>query len=116
MAASLGFEGGVVSQLFCAFDCQSDRGLRLFGERGVITLPERFWEATEATLRHGLDPATVVHRGFELNGFEGQVREATRAIREGRTESAVVPLADTVEVLQWIDRIRERCGFAVPRA
>jgi predicted dehydrogenase len=116
VAASLGFQGGVVSQVFCAFDCQSDRGLRLFGERGVITLPERFWEATEATLRHGLDAPTVVQRPFELNGFEGQVREATQAIREGRTESARMPLADTVEVLHWIDRIRARCGFAPPHA
>jgi predicted dehydrogenase len=111
VAASLQFEGGVVSQVFCAFDCQSDRGLRLFGERGVITLPERFWEATTATLRHGLAPPQVVEAGFEINGFEGQVREATTAIRAGRTQSDVVPLADTVQVLEWIDRIRAACGF-----
>ena len=114
VAATLTFEGGVASQLFCAFDCQSDRGLRLFGERGVISLPERFWQATAATLRHGLDELQVAERPFEINGFEGQVREASAAIREGRGESAHVPLADTIEVLDWIDRIRERCGFAPP--
>ena len=112
VAASLRFANGVVAQLFCAFDCQSDRGLRLFGERGVITVPERFWEATEATLRHGLDAPTVVHRPFELNGFEGQLREATRCILEGRGESAVMRLADTIEVAHWTARIRAQCGFA----
>lgn len=116
VAASLRFAGGVVSQLFCAFDCQADRGLRLFGARGVISVPERFWEGTEASLRHGLDAPTVVQRPFEINGFEGQVREATQAIREGRSESAVLPLADTVEVARWTERIRERCGFAAPHA
>ena len=111
VAASLRFANGVVAQLFCAFDCQSDRGLRLFGERGVISVPERFWEGTEALLRHGLQAPTVVRRLFELNGFEGQLREATRCILEGRTESAVMPLADTVEVARWTDRIRVQCGF-----
>ena len=38
MAASLRFSNGVVAQLFCAFDCQSDRGLRLFGD-GESTEP-----------------------------------------------------------------------------
>ena len=55
--------------------------------------------------------AQVVEAAFEINGFEGQVREATAAIRAGRTQSAVVPLADTVQVLEWIDRIRAACGF-----
>lgn len=111
ISASLCFEGGVVAQMYCGFDSHSDRGLRLFGERGVISLPDRFWEATEAHLQHGRGEGLVQHRYFEINGFEGQLREATRCIRQGLRESPVMPQSDTLQVMQWMDAIRARCGF-----
>ncbi len=111
ISGSLCFEGGVVAQFHCGFDGHSDRGLRLFGERGVISLPDRFWEATEAHLQHGRGEVTVVKREFEINGFEGQVREATRCIREGLRESPHMPQAETLQVMQWMDQICAQCGF-----
>jgi predicted dehydrogenase len=114
ISGSLCFEGDVVAQFHCGFDGHADRGLRLFGERGVISLPDRFWEATEAQLQHGRGEVTVVKREFEINGFEGQVREATRCIRAGLRESPQMPQAETLQVMQWMDRIREECGFRAP--
>lgn len=111
ISGSLVFDDGVVAQFHCGFDGHSDRGLRLFGERGVISLPDRFWEATEARLQHGRGDITVVQREFEINGFEGQVREATRCIGEGLRESSHMPGAETLQVMRWMDHIRERCGF-----
>ena len=113
ISGSLCFEGGVVAQFHCGFDGHADRGLRLFGERGVISLPDRFWEATEARLQHGRGDVSVVRREFEINGFEGQIREATRCIREGLRESPVMPQAETLQVMQWMDSIRAHCGFQV---
>ena len=113
ISGSLCFDEGVVAQFHCGFDGHSDRGLRLFGERGVINLPDRFWEATEAHLQHGRGDTVVVKRDFEINGFEGQVREATRCIRAGLRESPQMPQTETLQVMQWMDQIRRQCGFKI---
>lgn len=114
--ASLRFSGGVVSQLLCGFDTQGENALRLFGEKGVITLPTHFWEATRATLRLGEGELLVVDRAFPINGFEGQVLEAMACIRRGAIESPVMPHADTLQVMQWMERIRTLVGVAPARA
>ena len=41
------------------------------------------------------------------NGFTYEIEDAVTCIREGRTESAVVPWADTMACAKLFDRINE---------
>ncbi len=47
-------------------------------------------------------------------GFELEVAEVERALRTGDTESPVVPLRDTVEILEIIDQARGQIGVRYP--
>jgi predicted dehydrogenase len=121
VAATLQWPGGVTAQLVCGLDLQADNSLRIFGERGAIEVPggttAGFWQATSARLqRQWQNPAEalVVHAPFAINGFEGQIVEATRCIRAGLIESPVMPHAETLATLGWIDQLRARLGVRYP--
>ncbi len=114
LAATLTFDGGVVSQFVCALDAQADNSLRIFGERGHIVLPQRFWEPTQAELhRQGQDPL-IVPTPFRINGFEGEIEETMRCVRAGLSQSPVMPLAETLATLAWMDQMRQQLGVRYP--
>ena len=58
-------------------------------------------------------PETMA-RPFEINGFENEIRETMRCARAGEIESPVVPHAETLAVLGWMDRIRALAGVKSP--
>jgi len=53
---------------------------------------------------------------FEIagNGYHYQAEEVARCVREGRTESAVMPLDETLAILADLDRIRAQWGLRYP--
>ncbi len=114
VSASLDFAGGVVSQFVCGFDGSADNSFRIFGERGAITIGANFWEATTATLHRTDAESVTVKCPLRLNGFEGEIEEAMLNIAIGNVESAVMPHADTVATLGWMDRIRADIGVRYP--
>ena len=114
LSVMLGFADGIASQFVCGFDGAADNGLRILGQHGHITLPDTFWEARRAVLcRSGEAPVTV-ERPFGINGFEYEIAEAVRCIRAGAVESPVMPHAETVATLRWMDALRARIGVRYP--
>jgi predicted dehydrogenase len=114
MTATLRFVGDVHLQFRCGFDAMADNSLRIFGERGVLTMPARFWEATAAVLSLDGEAEERVERPFAINGFEGEILEAMHCIRAGRQESARLPLSDTLAVTAWSDTIRRHVELRYP--
>lgn len=114
IAATLSFADGLVSQFVCGLDGCATNSLVIHGERGVIELPARFWQATEAHLQRIGEPGQRVQAPFEVNGFEYEIAEAQRCIRAGLIESATMPHAETLATLRWMDEIRRQVGVRYP--
>ena len=112
--ASLDFAEGLTAQFICGFDGVADNGLRIFGERGMISLPQNFWEATEATLQRPGQTVERVAAPFRINGFEGEIEEAQACIAAGLMESLRMPHAETLTTLDWMDQIRRQLGVRYP--
>jgi predicted dehydrogenase len=114
VSAQLVFEGGVVAQLFCAFDSQADNGLHLQGEHGCIVVPHHFWQGTQAQCLQAGQPPLLLDRPFAVNGFEGEVLEAVRCIRAGQVESPRMPHQETLALAQTLDAMRQQLGVRYP--
>ena len=115
VAASLQFPGGIVSQFQCGLDGAADNSLRIFGERGVITVPERFWEGSTATLQtHGTATRNCASSVPDQRLRRRDPGGDGAASRRGEVESAVMPHADTVTIAAWMDRIRAIIGLKYP--
>lgn len=114
VAGTLCFPDGVVAQFVCAFDCAADNALRIFGERGHIVVPHRFWEATQAVLVRDGQPPETVDAPFRINGFEGEIEEAMRRVRAGLTQSPRMPHEESLAIVGWLDQMRQQLGVRYP--
>ena len=106
----LDFELGTAS-LATSFRSKLPNIAYLVGTEGYIAIPD-FWRARECSL-HVLDQCVDRFADSRAgNGFEYEIREVSREVRNGLHESAWVPLAHSLRVQSLMDRIRS--GFGGP--
>jgi predicted dehydrogenase len=87
---------------------------RVFGSTGWIDVPPRFHHPTELILhRPGAEPVRETHPPLG-GGYAHELIEVTECVRAGRTESAVMPLDDTLAVMAVLDEASAQLG--VPHA
>ena len=101
---SLEFEH-TLADLSTSFAANLENRMVLYGEKGKIVLPFPHY-ASECSL-YDSDGTLVEHYRETENGFTYEIQDTMACIREGRTESAVVPWADTMACAKLFDRIDE---------
>ena len=99
----LGFDEGTTATLMCSLHSPMPGHARVFGTRGWIDILPRFHHPISFVLhRQGHESEQ-----FDLpplgDGYSHELIEATEAIKAGRTESAVMPLDDTLTVQRVLE-------------
>jgi predicted dehydrogenase len=86
---------------------------RIAGTDGSIDLPAMMHCPNSLTVS---SPAGVEHidAGYEGNGLRFEIDEVHRCLREGRTESTVVPLHESIALATTLDTIRAELGVVYP--
>ncbi len=102
-----------LAQLGSAVSVELGRDAVINGSRGRIEIP-RFWAAQTARLIPEGSEADMVTVPHPANGFEYEIREVMDCVTEGRTESTVMPLADSIELAGLCDEIRRQVGVRYP--
>jgi predicted dehydrogenase len=83
---------------------------RVFGTAGWIDVLPRFHHPTTIVLhRTGAEPETITRRPLGA-GYAHELIEVTECLRAGRTESAVMPLADTLAVQTVLGEAADQLG------
>ena len=109
----LGYDSGQIANLFCAIRTETLKEARIIGTEGAIHIPE-FWQATSATLiRVGKDPVHI-EMPFIANGHENQAIEVINCIWEGKLESDVMPLDESLSIMKTMDTVRKQWGLEYP--
>jgi len=83
---------------------------RVFGTTGWIDVLPRFHHPETFVLhRTGAEPVTVTRRQLG-QGYAHELIEVTECVRAGSRESAVMPLADTLDVQRLLGEAAEQLG------
>jgi predicted dehydrogenase len=109
----LGFPGGRSASLFCSLRCASPGQMRIYGTEGWIDVLPRFHHPdTIVVHRLGAEPETIVapHTGA---GYAHELIEVTDCVAAGKTQSDVMPLADTVAVQDVMGEVVRQLGALV---
>lgn len=107
----LDYGGGRRADLITSFVEQRPRDAVITGTKGIIRVP-MFPAADHFTLtRPGGAPDLIQ---CEAAGFEHEVREFHRCLREELLESPAMPLDDTLEVIRTADSLRNLWGMNYP--
>ena len=106
----LGYEDGRAAALLMSLRNPTPGAARLHGTRGWIEIHPRFHHPRSFTLsRTGAEPET-----FELPplgvGYSHELIEVDECLRAGRTESEIMPLADTLAVQRVLNAACEQLG------
>lgn len=112
-AAILGYEHNRMAIVSTAIMVNTPHEARICGTEGRIHMPD-FWHPSELTLyRNGQSPQT-----FELpivgNGYNYEAIELANCVREGKLESNIMPLDETLGLMQTLDKIRAEWGLKYP--
>ena len=113
ISLSLGYGSGAVASLSSTLTALSPRTASIATERGRIDLAEPFHQPTSATwVSDGA--AQVITENVIGSGLAHEALEVIRCLRNGETESPLVPLDETVAVMALMDRIRQKIGLRYP--
>lgn len=109
------FKEGVMANLSSAITVNMSNQAIIYGEKGKIVVPH-FWKADLAELHdyNGNLLDSYFHPLFS-NGYTYEAIEVNTCLREGKTESDVNPLHDTLEIMKLMDSIRAGWGFYYPQ-
>jgi predicted dehydrogenase len=113
----LGYRNGAMANLFATFSTHLATGADLAGTNGRIRLPSRFhgptaqieFYATGVDSRQQIPTGQV--KGF---GYEYEAQHVTDCLLQGLTESPFRTHADTLLLMETLDRIRAEVGIHYP--
>lgn len=102
------YDDGALAAMTAAVRTETPQEAIICGTRGTVRIPS-FW-----------CPDRLIHDGRETrfdiagNGYHYQAVEVARCLGEGLTESPTLPLDETVEIMETLDRIRAPWGLRYP--
>ncbi|GJM34770.1 MAG: oxidoreductase [Saprospiraceae bacterium] len=86
----------------------------IYGEKGTIHLHTRWHEATSLSLiQDGARPQDY-YFDFESNGYRFEAEEVMHCLAEGKTESELLPLDFSIQLIKLLGDIREEIGLKYP--
>ena len=110
----LTWKDGKAAHLTAGVTVASDRSGCIYGDRGYLVVeninnPQSIsvYDADHRLVRQPSCPA-------QLTGYEYEVLETVRCIREGKLECPSMPHGETIHIMELMDRLRAQMGVAYP--
>lgn len=111
----LSYEGNRQALLYSSMDGISDRSGIIYGTKGYVKVtninnPEKI----EIYLNQSGKPSKTYKVPKQISGYEYQVEESIKCIRNGKIESSKMPHKETLDILKIMDKLREEMKIIYP--
>jgi len=111
------YKNGAMAQLFSTFLANLATDADICGSKGRIRLTSKFYEPS-ATIEfyEGRDtPKQIIPVEKQGGtGYQYEARHVNECLRNGLTESPVIPFSDTIELMETLDKVRQIAGIHYP--
>jgi predicted dehydrogenase len=112
-AVTLMNDSGQIASLTTAVTLDTPQEAYVLGTKGHVKIPSPWWQPTALEITAG--GSTERHEfPMQCNGFEYQILEAMSCLTQGRTESSVLPLDETLSIVETMDELRAQWGIIYP--
>ncbi len=85
----------------------------IIGADGQIRLTGSWWKGSDLIVSRGGEVETL-RLEMTGNGYNYQADEVARCIADGRTESDIMPLDETIALIETLDQLRAQWGLTYP--
>jgi len=107
------YTDGALAVMNAAVNVETLHNAWIYGSEGFIHIPEFFHAKTLHVQRiDGYKETFSVP--FESTGYSYEALEVMNCIANNRVESTIMPLSETLRIMQLMDRIREQWGLTYP--
>lgn len=107
------YEGGRTAVLNGAVQLDMVNDAYIYGTKGYIHVPN-FLFGRSASLHVSNEEPEAFVDDREAEGYTFEAEEAMNCLREGKTESSVMPLEETLAIMTTLDTIRKQWGLRYP--
>jgi len=113
-AAILTYDAGLQVVWQASFRADAGRSLTLAGPEGRLHCPRDWWKGTPFTWITGDGERQTIGTTPEGNGYQFEIAHVGRCLRDGRTESPVMPLDESLAIMETMDALRADWGLTYP--
>jgi predicted dehydrogenase len=110
----LGYPGGQLAVLSTAVRTNTPHDAVIMGTDGMIRIHPPFWIPKTMTLKGAGKKAQVIEIPYTANGYNYEAAEVVDCVRAGKLESTVMPLDESLALMQTMDAIRAQWGLKYP--
>ncbi|MOA19129.1 hypothetical protein D3C78_1394870 [compost metagenome] len=107
------YEGGRTAALNGAVQLDMVSDAYIYGTKGYIHAPN-FLFGKSASLHVKGEEVEVFQDDRDFDGYTFEAEEAMNCLREGKRESAIMPLEETLDIMKTLDAIRKQWGLRYP--
>lgn len=111
----LRYKNGSYASIDSGFELQLKNNAIISGSNGFITFGDYF-HCTEEVALYDLNGSLIESVSFpdKINGYEYEIVEVNRCLREKLSESPLVPHNGTADVMRIMDECRKQWGMVFP--
>ena len=114
-AAVLGYSGGQLAAIQTGIRTNTSHESVIMGTDGMIRIHPPSVAATRLTLHRNDQPTEEIEMPIAgENGYHYQAGEVMDCLRAGETESKIMPLDETISIMETMDMIRGQWGLKYP--
>ncbi|MDQ0757250.1 Gfo/Idh/MocA family protein [Arthrobacter sp. B3I4] len=113
-ALTLGYHHGAQAQLTSSLLAHGPRAATVAGSGGFLQSLGSVNNPTELLVRVGFDEPRIERFSAVGRGYSYELREVTRCIQQGLTESPVMPLEESLDTMRLFDGVRAQLGVSYP--
>ena len=110
----LGYDRGRVGTLYTSIRVDSPVEATILGSEGQIRIHSWWIHPDRLTLSLDGGEATTIQMPFAGNGYQFEAAEVMACLRAGKLESDLMPLDETLSIVETMDTIRARWGLRFP--
>jgi predicted dehydrogenase len=109
-----GYSGGQLAILHTAIQTSTAVEATVMGTKGRIRIHSPWYYGTALTLSAERREDEIISLPYEGNGYNFEAAEVMRCLRAGKRESNVMPLDETLAIMQTMDEIRAQWDLRYP--
>jgi predicted dehydrogenase len=108
------YQNGAAAALFAGMRADTPADAEIIGESGSIQVHGVWWKPSRMTVTRTQGQSEHFDMPYAGNGFQFEAAEFMNCLRQGRLESSMMPLDETLAIMQTLDTVRVPWGLRYP--
>ena len=106
--------GGALSVMHSSLQAETTQETVIAGTAGRIRIERPCWRPQKIVLTKEDESEERFSFPFESTGFNYEAAEVMRLLRAGKKESSIMPLDESIAIMETLDAIRAQWGLRYP--